>query len=56
MLRQLNYFNNIIPCGINDKTVTSIEKELNTSLSIEKVEKEIVKNLFEVFKFDTDKN
>ena len=52
----LNYFNNIIPCGINDKTVTSIEKELNTSLSIEKVEKEIVKNLFEVFKFDTDKN
>ena len=38
----LNYFNNIIPCGINDKTVTSIEKELNTSLSIEKVEKELV--------------
>ena len=25
----LSYFNNIIPCGINDKEVTSIEKETN---------------------------
>ncbi len=24
---QLNYFNNIIPCGIDDKAVTSMEKE-----------------------------
>ena len=49
----LNYFNNIIPCGINDKTVTSIENELNTSLSLKKVENEIIKNLFKVFKFDS---
>ena len=49
----LNYFNNIIPCGINDKTVTSIENELNINLSLKKVEKEIIKNLFKVFKFDS---
>jgi len=52
----LNYFDNIIPCGINDKAVTSIENELDTSLSLRKVEKEIIKNLFKVFKFDLDKN
>ena len=52
----LNYFDNIIPCGINDKAVTSIENELDTSLSLKKVEKEIIKNLFRVFKFHLDKN
>ena len=34
----LSYFNNIIPCGIADKTVTSLEKELGY-----KVEEEVVK-------------
>src|SRR6185369_12420451 len=27
----LSYFNNIVPCGITDKAVTSMEKELNSS-------------------------
>ena len=32
----LSYFNNIIPCGINDKTVTSIENELNEKSDFKK--------------------
>jgi len=27
----LNYFNNIIPCGIQNKAVTSLNKELGVS-------------------------
>lgn len=38
----LNYFNHIVPCGIADKAVTSIEKELQAVQSIEKV-KELLK-------------
>ncbi len=33
----LSYFGNIIPCGINDKKVTSMAAELNTKISIEEV-------------------
>jgi lipoyl(octanoyl) transferase len=39
----LNYFNNIVPCGITDKAVTSMEKELNSSLDFQMV-KEILKS------------
>lgn len=39
----LNYFNNIIPCGIDDKAVTSMEKELGKKLDFEEV-KSILKN------------
>jgi len=41
----LDYFNNIIPCGINDKDVTSIARELNDQVSISKVEKLLAKHL-----------
>ena len=33
----LNYFNYIIPCGITDKQVTSMEKELGGKVDIEEV-------------------
>lgn len=33
----LNYFGNIVPCGIQDKAVTSIEKELNRTIDMEEV-------------------
>lgn len=33
----LNYFGNIVPCGIQDKAVTSIEKELNRKIDMEEV-------------------
>ena len=34
----LEYFGNIIPCGINDKAVTSMEKELAGPLNIKQVQ------------------
>ena len=46
----LKYFEYIIPCGITDKAVTSLERELNEKVPMEDV-KEKVKNAFEeVFK------
>ncbi|TAH04086.1 MAG: lipoyl(octanoyl) transferase LipB [Sphingobacteriales bacterium] len=33
----LSYFNNIIPCGIDDKAVTSLQQELRHLLDIEEV-------------------
>ena len=46
----LEYFNKIVPCGITDKEVTSMEKELGKKLDIEVVEATLMKhfeNLFE---------
>lgn len=48
----LNYFNNIIPCGIMNKQVTSIEKELGKKTDYEEV-KNILKQKFEKI-FDTE--
>ena len=48
----LDYFNNIIPCGIMNKQVTSLQKELNKEMNIEEV-KEKVKNKFAKV-FDVD--
>jgi lipoyl(octanoyl) transferase len=42
----LSYFNNIIPCGIQNKQVTSIEKELGRKIDFEET-KERVKYSFE---------
>jgi len=39
----LKYFNNIVPCGITDKAVTSMEKELNSTQDLKQV-KEILKS------------
>lgn len=39
----LDYFKNIIPCGIDDKDVTSMEKELGKKIDFEEV-KSILKN------------
>lgn len=38
----LSYFNHIVPCGIQDKSVTSLKKELNSDQDMEKV-KQILK-------------
>lgn len=35
----LDYFNNIIPCGIDDKAVTSMQKELGYEVDINEVKK-----------------
>jgi lipoyl(octanoyl) transferase len=41
----LDYFNHIIPCGIQNKSVTSISKELGRSVTMDEV-KEVVKQKF----------
>ncbi len=46
----LSYFDLIVPCGIRDKQVTSIEKELGHPVEMEAVKKELVKNFEKVFK------
>ncbi|MFN0275764.1 MAG: lipoyl(octanoyl) transferase LipB [Chitinophagales bacterium] len=45
----LNYFDFIIPCGINDKQVTSLEKEIGEKLEMQKVKERILQNFAEVF-------
>ena len=45
----LSYFNHIIPCGLIDKQVTSLEKELGLKVEMQEV-KSIMKNSFlEIF-------
>lgn len=49
----LGYFDNIIPCGIKGKAVTSMEAELNQKVDLEEVKQKILKHfkiLFEVEK------
>lgn len=48
----LSYFGNIIPCGIDDKAVTSMEKELGAKQDIEEVKQKLKLNLANVFDFD----
>jgi lipoyl(octanoyl) transferase len=48
----LNYFNHIIPCGINDKAVTSMQKELGTTIDMQEVKDKLKINLANVFDFD----
>ena len=45
----LNYFSNIIPCGINDKAVTSLEKELGRVIDMQEVQEKVKKHLEELF-------
>jgi len=45
----LNYFGDIVPCGIQDKQVTSLEKELGHPVDIEEVKAEVRRRFEEVF-------
>jgi lipoyl(octanoyl) transferase len=45
----LSYFNNIIPCGIQNKQVTSLEKETGRKLDFEEVKEAVKKNFEKVF-------
>lgn len=48
----LDYFKNIVPCGIDDKAVTSIELELGRKVLIENVSEILKKHLAELFEMD----
>ena len=45
----LNYFSNIIPCGIQNKAVTSMEKELGKKVDINQVKEKIKIYFSELF-------
>ncbi|MBK6840417.1 MAG: lipoyl(octanoyl) transferase LipB [Bacteroidetes bacterium] len=45
----LNYFANIIPCGIEDKAVTSLEKELGAKQNISEVKAKVKEHLGALF-------
>ncbi len=45
----LGYFDNIIPCGIKGKAVTSMEAELNKKVPLEEVQGKILKHFTELF-------
>lgn len=45
----LQYFNNIIPCGIQHKQVTSIQKETGRSIDYDTVKEQIKKHFEDVF-------
>ena len=45
----LNYFNNIIPCGIQDKAVTSLNKELGFTVEAGEAKEKVKNNFVKVF-------
>lgn len=45
----LSYFEHIVPCGIDDKQVTSMEKELGHAVSVKEVQNKLLKHLFQLF-------
>lgn len=52
----LNYFNKIIPCGIKDKGITSLQKILNRDVNLEEVKTKLVRNFMKIFRYDEEVN
>jgi lipoyl(octanoyl) transferase len=48
----LNYFKNIVPCGIDDKDVTSMERELGHKVDIAGVKLTLQKNIVRLFEMN----
>ena len=48
----LDYFNYIVPCGIEDKHVTSVSKELNKKVDFQEIKNKLKINLANLFDFD----
>ena len=46
---ELNYFKNIIPCGIKDKGVTSVCELKNTNIEMSEIKQILYKNFAESF-------
>ena len=49
----LDYFKYIVPCGINDKGVTSIKEELGRKVLLSEVKKRIVRHFINFFEVET---
>ena len=48
----LSYFGNIIPCGITDKSVTSLQKELGKEINMNEVRNKLKAHLVELFEME----
>ena len=49
---KLDWFNNIVPCGIGDKQVTSMQKELGYEVPMEEVKVKMKEYFGEIFEVD----
>jgi lipoyl(octanoyl) transferase len=52
----LSYFDNIIPCGIRDKEVTSLQRILEHQIDEDNVKNHLVKHFETIFKVNITKN
>ena len=48
----LDYFGNIVPCGIQDKAVTSMSQELGATIELEEVSQILRQHLADLFQMD----
>jgi lipoyl(octanoyl) transferase len=48
----LNFFNEIVPCGITDRGVTSLKLELGREVDLDEVKSKMLKHLSELFNFN----
>jgi lipoyl(octanoyl) transferase len=48
----LSYFGNIIPCGITDKRITSLQIELEKEMAMEEVKNKLKVHLIDLFEMD----
>ena len=48
----INYFSNIIPCGIDDKAVTSLNQELGHEIAISEVEEKLKNHIGDLFQME----
>ncbi|PDH50163.1 MAG: lipoyl(octanoyl) transferase [Bacteroidetes bacterium MED-G20] len=52
----LSYFNNIIPCGIEDKSVTSLQNELGREVDMNELKNRFKNNFSSIFKVELINN
>lgn len=48
----LRYFQHIVPCGINDKAVTSLEHEIGRKVSMDEVKEKLAYHMKQMFDFE----